>query len=521
MSSQYVSPQSTSPWGLRRFLHEADSIEARRRTAARMAEDASWLSRDVVSTILGLLAVLAITTFFRHEPLGNLTTVGFVFLLAILIGAAFGGFPTSLSMSVAAALSYDYYFIPPVDQWNIYNPQDWVALGAFVTTAIVGSVLSVIARRQTAVARHQRQEAEELYDLSQRMLSAGDSVALCQAIPQDIADTFGVKAAALLVAEGQTVSYSMGGSHNFAASDLKASLDAREVVVDSANKISYVPLHLGPRAIGTLGIADTTLSRTTLEALGPLITIAIERAGAIEQVGKFEALRESERLKTALLDAITHEFRTPLTAMKISVTGMLSDIDFDRDQCRDLLGMINEGCDRIDHLVDEVTQMSRIESGNVKLDLAPHCVGELIDEAIGDTASVLGSRPVERRVANEDVPIRVDLAWASKILSHLLMNAHLYSAPDATVVIRTETANGLVIFRVADRGPGIDPAELDRIFEKFYRGKEHRCRIEGTGMGLPIARAIAEAHGGTLSAKSALGQGSEFSFSLPIDRSLD
>jgi signal transduction histidine kinase len=116
-------------------------------------------------------------------------------------------------------------------------------------------------------------------------------------------------------------------------------------VMDDEKAISYAPLRLGIHAIGTLGIAETQLSYATLEALGPLITIAIERARAIEQVGKFEALRESDRLKSALLDAITHEFRTPLTAMKISVTGMLSDLNFDREQCRDLLAMIDEGCE--------------------------------------------------------------------------------------------------------------------------------------------------------------------------------
>jgi two-component system sensor histidine kinase KdpD len=200
---------------------------------------------------------------------------------------------------------------------------------------------------------------------------------------------------------------------------------------------------------------------------------------------------------------------------------MLSDLNFDREQCRDLLGMIDEGCDRIDHLVDEVTQMSRIESGDVKLDLAPHCVSELLDAALEECGDAVASRPIERRVANEDVPIRVDIPWASKILVHLLMNANLYSNPGAPVVIRTETQHGFVFFRVSDQGPGIDSTEIERIFEKFYRGKEYRCRVQGTGMGLPIAKAIAEAHGGTLTVASRRGQGSEFSFSLPIDRSLD
>jgi two-component system, OmpR family, sensor histidine kinase KdpD len=520
MSSRSVTPHPTTPLGR---LLDAGRRHPQGSGAPGAAEsDHTWLlGRQIRSSVIGLLTVFAITIFFRHEPLVNVTTVGFAFLLAILVASAVGGFATSLLMSLAAAMAYDYFFIPPVGEWNIADPQNWIALGAFSITAVVGSTLSVVARRQTSQARQQRHEAEELYDLSQRLLSAGDSTALCQAIPQDIVDAFRVRAAALLLSEGQTVFYSAGGSHNFEAAQLKASLAEKDVCVDPETRVSYVPLRLGINVIGSIGIAETPLSHATLEALGPLVAIAIGRARAIEQVGKFEAVREGERLKAALLDAITHEFRTPLTAMKISVTGMLSDLNFDREQCHDLLAMIDEGCDRIDHLVDEVTQMSRIESGDVKLDLAPHCVGELLDAALAECGDVLAARSVERGIANEDVPIRVDLNWASKILGHLLINANLYSAPGTPIVIRTETENGLVFFRVADQGPGIDPTEVERIFEKFYRGKEHRCCVQGTGMGLPIAKAITEAHGGTLTVTSKPGEGSVFSFSLPIDRSLD
>ena len=165
--------------------------------------------------------------------------------------------------------------------------------------------------------------------------------------------------------------------------------------------------------------------------------------------------------------------------------------------------------------------MSRIESGDVRLDLTRHSVAELIDTAITEIGDSLGTRPIERRIANEEVPIRVDLVWASKILEHLLVNANLYSPEGLPITLWTETAKGRVLFHVADAGPGIDPTEIDRIFEKFYRGKDHRCRVQGTGMGLPIAKAIAEAHGGTLTVSSRVGEGSVFSFSLPIDRSID
>jgi two-component system, OmpR family, sensor histidine kinase KdpD len=468
--------------------------------------------------ILGTGVTLLITEIYRHTPLVNVTTVGFTFLLAILIASTMGGLRTSIPMSVAATLVFDYYFIPPTDKWNINDPQDWVALSAFIVTSVVGSTLSAWARRQTKEARHQRREAEQLYDLSQRLLSAGDSLALSSAIPDDIVDAFGAKAAALLLSEGQEIFYSPGASSQIDAARLKASLSYSEIHAEADKSLSFIPLRMGIKIIGTIAISETALSEATLESLGSLATIAIERARAIEQVGRIESLRENERLKSALLDAITHEFRTPLTAMKISVTGMLSDLNFDREQCRDLLVMIDEGCDRIDQLVGEVSEMSKLESGEIQLDFRRHLVGDLVETALADCKGVFDTRPLERGVANEDVAIRADLVWAAKVLVHLINNANLYSLPGEPITLRTETKSGFVFFSVADRGPGIDPTEAKRIFEKFYRGKEHRCRVQGTGMGLPIAKAIVEAHGGAIGVTSKVGEGSNFHFSLPIDR---
>lgn len=520
MSSKSVVPHAASP-GLRRFIEIVGNRPGGQGYGAEGLDTPWQIGKALRSHALGLLAILLITVIYRHEPLVNVTTVGFTFLLAILVASAVNGFGTSLLMSIAAALVYDYFFIPPIGEWNISDPQNWIALGAFVITAGVGSALSYSSRRQTHLARRQRHEAEQLYDLSQRLLSAGDPLALCNAIPQDMVEAFAPHAAALLLAEDQMVFYSAGGSHFFDTTELKASLSEKAVRVDADSKISYIPLRLGIKIIGVLGMATASLSLETLEALGPLVTIAIERARAIEQVGKIEGLRESEKLRSALLDAITHEFRTPLTAMKVSVTGMLSDLNFDREQCHDLLAMINEGCDRIDQLVGEVSQMSQIESGNVQLGLGPHSVGSVIDTALAECRGFLGLRPIERRMANEEVTVRADLGWATKILMHLIMNANLYSTPGAPILIRTETGKGLVFFHVIDQGPGIESAEIPRIFEKFYRGKEHRCCVQGTGMGLPIAKAITEAHGGTMTAVSNPGEGSTFTFSLPIDRSLE
>jgi two-component system, OmpR family, sensor histidine kinase KdpD len=467
----------------------------------------------------GLSAVALITAICRNQPFATEATVGFTFLLAILIASALAGYGTSILMSVAAMLAYDYFFIPPLNTLNITDYRDWVALSAFLVTSVVGSTLSAWARRETAEAHRRREEAEQLYDLSQRLLAAGDSLELSNAIPSDVAEVFGAKAAALFLFDGQRVFYSSGDSLALDPSRLKASLGYTEVHFEADKNLAFVPLRLGVNVIGSIGIAETALSEATLEALGSLVAIAIERARAIEQVGKIEALRESEHLKSAMLDAITHEFRTPLTSMKISVTGMLSDLEFDREQCRDLLSMIDEGCDRIDQLVSEVSEMSRLESGETSLHFERHSAGELIDAALAGCRKTLGTRPVESGLANEEVAIRTDLFWATKVLVHLITNANLYSSPGEPITIRTQTKNGFVVFSVADQGPGIDQTEVKRIFEKFYRGERHRCRVQGTGMGLSISKAIVEAHGGAIRVDSKLGEGSVFSFSLPIDRS--
>lgn len=504
--------QSSFPIASGRKRVEASS-EANRLTLLR-------LGRSVGQPLLGIAAVLIITAIYRHAVLANVTTVGFTFLLAILIASGVSGLTTSILMSIAATLVYDYYFIPPINTLNITDPQDWIALSAFLITSVVGSSLSQWARRQTREAHSRRREAEQLYDLSQKLLSAGDTVTLCNSIPGNIVESFDAKAAALFLMDGQTLFYSLGGSHQIDSADLKASVGYSGVKSDKEKNIWYMPLRLGANIIGSAGIVGATVDDATLESLGSMLTIAIERARAIEQMGKLEAVRENERLKSALLDAITHEFRTPLTAMKISVTGMLSDLNFDREQCRDLLSMIDEGCDRIDQLVSEVSEMSRLESGQIQLDFGRFAVGDLIEKAVAECKKVIDdTRAIERGIANAEVAIRADLFWAAKVLVHLISNANLYSSPGEPITLRTETKQGFVFFSVADRGPGIDPTEVGRIFEKFYRGKDHRCRVQGTGMGLPIAKAIVEAHGGAIGVSNKVGEGCVFYFSLPIDRS--
>jgi len=468
--------------------------------------------------LAALAAVAAITSFYRYTHRFNATTIAFTYLLAILGVSTLWGLTVSVFMSLVATLAYNYFFLPPVGTFTIADPQNWVALITFLATSVLASDLSTRARNQAAEANRRRREVERLYKFSQRLLTAGNPIELLNAIPRQIVDMFEVGAAAVFLSEKQKIYRSGMNLPQLDADSLKAIVAREDVQVDEEHSLCFAPLRMGSRILGSVGISGPVLSRPSLEALGSLIAVAIERAHAIELVGKTEAAREGERLKSALLDAITHDFRTPLTSIKASVTNLLSPARLDDGQRVELLNIINEECDRLNRLVGEAAEMARLEAGEVKLRLETLRVVDLISEALDVCKGVLGTRPIRIEMKNQDLHVRADLARAREVLVHLIENANLYSSADHAITISAEEKDDFVLFSVADQGPGISEAELGLIFDKFYRGTDQRYRVQGTGMGLPIAKAIVEAHGGTISVISQVGHGSVFSFSLPILR---
>jgi len=232
------------------------------------------------------------------------------------------------------------------------------------------------------------------------------------------------------------------------------------------------------------------------------------------QTSKIQTTHESESLKLVFLDAITHDFKSPLTSIKASVTGLLDNLETDREQRKELLTIIDEECDRINELVNEASEIARLESGEMKLDLASHSVEELISAALADCRGATSNRKICLDVKHLESRLLVDLSLAKRVLAHLVTNAQLYSSPGQPIRITTNKHNKFYTFSVADQGPGIEEEEIDHIFEKFYRGGNRRHRAQGTGMGLPIAKTIVEAHGGTIGVVSSVRQGSIFTFSL-------
>jgi two-component system sensor histidine kinase KdpD len=476
------------------------------------------LAGRTFGSVLSLFIIAGIAFLYRQVIPANQTTVALSLLLAILAVSAVWGMAVSVFMSVVAVLTFNYFFLPPVGTFTIADPQIWVALAAFLFTSIMGSQLSARIRKEADAAHSRRREIERLYKFSQKLLGEGNVIQLMNAIPNHIVECLEVGAAELFLPQKDKFYRSGFGASHLDEEKMKTAFLRDEATIEAQNSLYFIPVRLGVRAIGSLGISGARLSRQTLDAVGSLVAIAIERARAVEQLSQTEAERQGERLKSALLDSVTHDFRTPLTSMKAAVTTLLASSRADAAQRKELLSIINEECDRLNHLVEEAAEMARLEAGDIELHFTPTPIEEIVDDALAQMKSSLGGRRVDVKV-NPDLPrVQADPERTKDILVNLIDNAHLYSAKEEPITVSAELTGDYVTVSVADRGPGIDDFEQGMIFDKFYRGKDQRYLVRGTGMGLPIAKALVTAHRGTISVTSQLGHGSVFSFTLPVAR---
>jgi len=462
-----------------------------------------------------LSAIAILVWLFTRLPV-NPTTVALSFLLVVLLAASRWGLTLATTTAIVATLAFNYFFLPPVHTFTIADPQNWIALLAFLVSAILASRLSERARRETENANRRRKEVERLYSLSQQLLSTENFLELNNSIPLFVRDAFGLTEAAMFLPKRNEV-YRTGVEHlELSDEDLKAVSGRGELVIKPEQLISLVPLRIGARPVGSIGLEGALLSRETLEAVGSLIAISIERAGAVETLSRTEAARESEKLRSAILDSVTHEFRTPLTSIKASVSTLLSAAALDDAERRDLLDVIDEETDRLNRLVGEAAEMAQLDAQKVELHREPHPVMAVVQAALEKSAQLLGKHEVRIQVPDKLPEVRVDLERIAEVLIHLVENAAKYSPENTPITVSAEARDRMVQFSVADRGPGIDDLEQSLVFEKFYRGRDQRYRVQGTGMGLAISKAIVEAHGGTIGLTSQLGSGSVFHFTLPV-----
>jgi two-component system sensor histidine kinase KdpD len=345
-------------------------------------------------------------------------------------------------------------------------------------------------------------------------------IALVADIPSIVVEAMGAEGAAVVLASESQVSR----SHPEFAKDLDGALLALAVTpgedalaaLDLDRSMRIASLRLGVRRLGLLVVQHAQLSQETLDAAGSLIAISIERAKAVETLSRSEAARQSEELRNALLDSVTHEVRTPLTSMLAAVSSLRGDTELDATERQELLSVVEEESLRLNRLIGDAVQMSALETNQVRLELQREPIETAVDLALERTRAMLGARRVDVDIDPDLPAVLMDVARIATVFQYLLENAAKYGAAESSIrVVCEREASGGLRASVTDHGPGIPEQELPLIFEKFYRGKQTRKGVAGTGMGLAIAKAIVAAHGGTIAVASRPGEGSTFSFVLP------
>lgn len=478
---------------------------------ARMA------SRYVVLTSLAVLISLVFVKFVRV----NHTTVALTFLVLVLFTASKWRLAYSVYLSVLCTLLYNFFFLPPVGKLTIADPQNWVALGAFLCTSVLVSHISDREHRQAEASEARRREIQLLYSFSQQLLLQDELRAVARTTPSVLASVFGFRGVGLYVRAQDTVFSSDPDNRLLSEIDLK-SWSQSEEAVSSFNEVKMVPLRLGVHHdLGVLALTDEGYDARIFEAIGSLVSVALERAAALDRTNRLEAARESEKLRSALIDSVTHDLRTPLTAIRAAATTLVSEEHLPEGERLDLIAVVDEESARLDRLIGQAVEMAQLDAEALSVEIADQNVRELIELTVRRMSHRLQDHRIEVKIPEDLGEIPMDRALIQRVLQHLIENAAKFSPPGQPVTLSAEIEEERLQVTVEDAGPGIDPDDLPFIFEKYYRGKHQKGISTGTGMGLAIARAILKAHRGGIVVRSKPGQGARFTFWIPATSSMN
>ncbi len=468
----------------------------------------------------GVLSIVAAVTAFDFRVCHfNAAAAGFTYLVAVLLAAGFVGAGEAIVASFAAVACFNFFFLPPLFAFTIADPQNWVALLALLTTALVASRLAASAREHTRQALNRQQEMELLYALSRAILLSVPGDSMAKRIALDLARIFEFSSVVLF--DARSAQSYFAGPEDIAMDREEVEHHLRESSVsgtsfeDKRIGLRIFSVRLGGQPIGSLAVQPLGVSDTALESMANLTAIALERVRGMDEANRLEAERHSETLKSTLLDAIAHEFKTPLTSIKAAASMFALQPLPGAARIRELGAVINEESDRLERLVSEAIQMARLEGGKFKMLSERVDTRNVMDAALEHSRSVLDGHQTSIQISEGAEFLFGDSELVELALRQLLDNAAKYSGRGTTIELHAEAHGDGVLLRVRDFGPGIPEPEQSRIFEKFYRAPHTSGSAAGTGMGLNIVREIVRAHGGQVWVESQPGEGASFSISLP------
>ena len=504
------------------------------------------------------LGVLGIATALLHQHRTTLEQVHvvLVYLLIVLGGTAYGGRLLGIALAISSFVLIDYFFQAPYDRLTVGSSLDWLVLVAFLVTA--GVTTNLLARAQRAAAQAQRHASEvaHLSRLGSELLSAGRAREALEAITDAVRDTLsahtclvfaahGAREVELLVQRGTgpipdlTIVRDVADDGREAGEGRDGELVRRDAArvsgdADIATEWSnagfppdlqlrtlWMPLRVRDRIVGVLGaISDRPLALDQTRwrfahALRFYAALAVERVRLVAANEHAEAMRETDRLRNALLLSVSHDLRTPLTTIKVLAQESASqhNLDVAMSNAR----IIEEHADRLARVVRNVLDVTRLRANTLPVHLELNTAEDLIGAVARQCAGVLGSHVLERQIDEKGSLLAgyFDFVQSLRILTNLVENAIRYSPPGVAVTLSARREDADLVFEVSDSGPGVAPAERDRIFEAFYRTPSAAPDIGGTGLGLYIARALSAMQNGSLTYSPRSPNGSVFTLRLP------
>jgi two-component system, OmpR family, sensor histidine kinase KdpD len=438
----------------------------------------------LASTGAVVVVSAAVALLKPHVPVLSL---GALYVLAVLPVAIFWGTALAAVVSVASMLTFNWFFLPPYHTFHLRESQNWLALAVYLVIAFAVSALAARARARREDAEQRRIEAHALAEAALELLRGRSLDEKLRRLATRTADVLGIEGARLALGEQQP-----GPAER------------------------ALPVEAGLRPVATLVVdgeakLDEAVARRFLPSLAALLAVAVERNRLEAEALEAEALRRSDALKTALLRAVSHDLRSPLTAILASADALASpELALEPGDRLGLAEGIRDEATRLDRVVEQLLDLSRLESGAVE----PHRELWHADELVGQALAGLGAEAVRVRVevAPDTPPVAVDAAQVERVLANLLDNALHYSPAGSSVLVRAEPGATELRLHVLDRGPGLPSDEREALFQPFTRGA---VAARGSGLGLAIARGFAEANGGRLWAQDEPG-GGHLVLSLPL-----
>jgi two-component system sensor histidine kinase KdpD len=487
---------------------------------------------DRIRLVIALAALAACTVILGPWlHVSNTATVSTAYLMVVLVVAATSRLAIAVISSVVAMLCLNFFFLPPVGTFTIADPNNWVALFAFLAVSLVASHLSAVARARTAEAIGRRDELARLFDLSRDVLSMTESREALSVLARAVARRFDLSFAAVAVPDGRDWDIYEAGPHTidleerelthaFAAAQASLEFDAHartyaghRTVTIGGRTVRLVPLRVGTKPIGILAAAGRPVEAGTLDTLAGVVAIAVERADLLEERKAGELTRQREQLKTTLLASIGHDLRTPLTAIRVAASNLTASELAPEDRLEQSQLILAEA-ERLTRLFENILEMARIDAGAVTPESRWTHPSEIIAAAREQVEQALEGHEL-RTVIERDAPVRLDPRLTATALAHLLENASQYSPPGMPIDVSARLSDDGLTIQVRDHGPGLTSQELSHVFERFYRGDAAKLRASGTGMGLWIARALLAVERGRVWAENSPDGGAEFTIVVP------